>query len=71
MTNDTVITVQKALAKAGIEFLDADVKGGGAKFQHGHVTALVELAVLLKEGGMGSADNVRDFARSVVERLAD
>ena len=33
--------------------------------------AFVELAVLLKTGGVGSANNVGDFARSVVERLAD
>jgi hypothetical protein len=42
----------------------------GLELRYGHVVALVELAVLLKEGGVGSADNVRDFTRSVVERCS-
>jgi hypothetical protein len=43
----------------------------GAKFRNGHVVGLVELTFVLEESGVGSANNIRDFTRSVIERLAD
>jgi hypothetical protein len=43
----------------------------GAKFWHGHVAAFVEFAIRSKEGRIGIANNIRNFASPVIERLSD